>query len=176
MEARPPQRIAVGYVSRVKGVRGQVKVEPLTHDPSRFARLQAVVLTRDGCPDRPLRLEDWRVEGRSLVLKFAGIDTCEAAREHLVKGYLTVAPEEAAPLPPDTFYVADLVGCRVENEAGVVLGQLIDVMSLPTTDAYVVRPAQGGEEFLIPAVGDFVVAVCPAEGRVVVRGVEDLLP
>ncbi|MCC7261663.1 MAG: 16S rRNA processing protein RimM [Candidatus Latescibacteria bacterium] len=176
MEPRPPQRIAVGYVSRVKGVRGQVKVEPLTHDLSRFTGLKAVVLTREGSPDLPLRLDDWRVEGPSLVMKFAGIDTCEAAREELVKGYLTVAPEEAAPLPPDTFYVADLVGCRVETEAGVVLGQLTEVMSLPTTDAYVVRPEQGGEEFLIPAVGDFVVEVKPAERRVVVRGVEDLLP
>ncbi len=175
MEARPPQRIAVGYVSRVKGVKGQVKVEPLTHDPQRFAQLKELVLSREGSPERRWCLEDWRVEGLSLVLKFAGIDTCEQAREHLVKGYLTIAPEEAAPLPPDTFYVAELVGCRVETEEGAVVGQLTDVMQLPTTDAYVVRPEGGGEEFLIPAVADFVVEVCPAQRRVVVRGVEELL-
>lgn len=169
------QRIAVGYVTRPKGVKGQVKVEPLTHDPRRFARLTEVVLSREGGPERWLRLEEWRIEGRSLVLKFAGIDTCEEAREQLVKGYLTIAPEEAAPLPPDTFYVHDLIGCRVETEAGALLGQLTEVLQLPSTDAYAVRPAEGGDEILIPAVGDFVVEVSPAQRRVVVRGVEDLL-
>ncbi|MBI2501870.1 MAG: 16S rRNA processing protein RimM [Candidatus Latescibacteria bacterium] len=175
MEARPTERIAVGYVTRAKGVKGQVKVEPLTRDPQRFARLSEVVLAKEGHQERRLRLENWRVEGRALVLKFAGIDTCEEARELLVKGYLTIAPEEAAPLPPDTFYVADLIGCRVETEAGALLGQIAEVLPLPTTDAYVVRPAGGGGEFLIPAVGDFVVEVSPAQRRVVVRGVEELL-
>jgi 16S rRNA processing protein RimM len=176
MEPRPAQRIAVGYVVRAKGVKGQVKVEPLTHDPRRFGRLGELVLSREGEPERRVRLEGWRVEGRSLVLKFAGIDTCEAAREQLVKGYLTIAPEEAAPLPPGTYYVAELVGCRVETEGGALVGELAEVMSLPSTDAYVVRPAGGGDEVLIPAVADFVVEVVPRQRRVVVRGIEELLP
>lgn len=175
MEFRCAQRIAVGYVSRTKGVQGHVKVESLTHDPGRFAHLREVVLSREGRQERRLRLEEWRMEGASLLLKFAGIETCEAAREHLVKGYLTIAPEEAAPLPPDTYYVDQLVGCRVETENGALIGRLTEVMHLPTTDAYVVRPEEGGEEFLIPAVADFVVEVSPAQGRVVVRGVEELL-
>lgn len=175
MESPPGQRVAVGYVARVKGVKGQVKVEPLTHDPQRFGRLKEVILSREGEPERLVRLEDWRVEGRSLVLKFAGINTCEQARDQLVKGYLTIAPEETVPLPPDTYYVAELVGCRVETEDGVLLGELTEVMQLPSTDAYVVRPAGGGTEVLIPAVADFIVEVAPVQRRVVVRGVEDLL-
>jgi 16S rRNA processing protein RimM len=169
------ERIAVGYVTRPKGVKGQVVVEPLTHDPQRFAQLTEVVLTRQGDKDRRLRLESWKVEGRALIVKFAGINTCEEAREQLAKGYLTIAPEEAAPLPPDTFYVADLIGCRVETETGALIGQLTEVLKLPTADAYVVRPSGGGEEFLIPAVGDFVVEVSLAQRRVVVRGIEELL-
>ena len=174
MENRPAERIAVGYVSRVKGVRGQVKIEPLTHDPQRFDHLGDLVLSKEG-REHPVRLEDWRVEGRSLVAKFAGIDTCEQARELLVKGYLTIAPEELAPLPPDTFYISALIGCQVETETGERVGQITEVLNLPTTDAYVVRPDKGGDDFLIPAVGDFVVAVLPAQQRVVVRGVEELL-
>ena len=175
MEARPAERIAVGYVTRPKGVKGQVVVEPLTHDPTRFARLTEIVLTREGAAERRLRLESWRVEGRAVIVKFAGINTVEAAREKLVKGYLTIAPEEVAPLPPDTFYVADLVGCRIETETGVLLGQLTEVLKLPTADAYVVSPSGGGDDFLIPAVGDFVVEVSVAQRKVVVRGVGDLL-
>lgn len=175
MEVRPAERIAVGYVTRPKGVKGQVVVEPLTHDPQRFARLTEVVLTREGAVERRLRLDSWKVEGGALIVKFAGINTVEAAREQLIKGYLTIAPEELAPLPPDTFYISDLIGCRVETDTGVLLGQLTEVLQLPTADAYVVSPSGGGDEFLIPAVGDFVVEVSPAQRRVVVRGVGDLL-
>ena len=50
------------------------------------------------------------------------------------------------------------------------MGHIIEVVSMPTTDVYVVRGAKG--EALVPAVGDFVVEIAP--GRVVVRGVEEL--
>ncbi|MCY3791532.1 MAG: hypothetical protein OXH63_22380 [Gemmatimonadetes bacterium] len=58
----------------------------------------------------------------------------------------------------------------VVNSAGEPLGHIVEVLSMPTTDAYVVRGTKG--EALVPAVGDFVVEITP--GRVVVQGVEEL--
>lgn len=171
----PAERIAVGYVTRAKGVKGHVKVEALTHDSRRFARLAEIVLSKEGRADCRLRLESWRAEGRGLVVKFAGIDTCEQAREILVNGYITISPEEVLPLPQDAFYIGDLVGCRVETDSGEGLGEIVEVLQLPTIDAYVVRAADGRREFLVPAVGDFVVEVSIARRRVVVSGVEELL-
>ena len=103
---REPQRIAVGYVVRAKGVRGEVKVEPLTHSPERFDELTEVVLERPGDPERVLRIEGWRADMPGLLVKFAGVDSPEAARQELVEGYLMVPREEVADLPSgDIFYV-----------------------------------------------------------------------
>ena len=163
-------RVAVAYISRPWGVRGEVRAESLTHRVERFSDLRDVVLQCTGRPDQPLKLERWRTDAKSLLLKFAGIDAPEQARSILVGGYVTIAPEQRDSLPEGTHYIDDLVDCAVVNLAGEPLGCIAEVISMPTTDAYVVRGAKG--EALVPAVGDFVVEIAP--GRVVVRGVEEL--
>ena len=163
-------RVAVAYISRPWGVRGEVRAEALTHRVERFSDLRDVVLECAGRPDRSLALERWRVDAKSLLLKFAGIDSPELARSVLAGGYVTIAPDERDALPEGTHYIDDLVDCAVVNSAGEPLGHIVEVVSMPTTDVYVVRGAKG--EALVPAVGDFVVKIAP--GRVVVRGVEEL--
>ncbi len=163
-------RVAVAYISRPWGVRGEVRAEALTHRVERFSDLRDVVLQCAGRPDRPLELERWRVDAKSLLLKFAGIDAPELARSVLAGGYVTIAPEQRDALPEGTHYIDNLVDCAVVNSEGEPLGRIAEVVSMPTTDVYVVRGAKG--EALVPAVGDFVVEIAP--GRVVVRGVEEL--
>jgi 16S rRNA processing protein RimM len=163
----------VAYVHRTKGVRGEVKAEPLTHDPGRFDRVGEVVVQKQGQPDRPFRLANWRVDRPGVLLKFDGVDTPERARELLVGGYLTVAPEQVSPLPPGSYYEFDLIGCRVEDENGRDLGRVTEVHHLPTTDAYLVVGDLG--EFLVPAIGDFVVEVDVARKKLQVRGLGELL-
>ncbi len=163
-------RVAVAYISRPWGVRGEVRAEALTHRVERFSDLRDVVLQCAGRPDRPLELERWRVDAKSLLLKFAGIDAPEEARSILVGGYVTIAPDQRDPLPEGTHYIDDLVDCAVVSPEGQPLGRIVEVVSMPSTDAYVVRGTKG--EALVPAVGDFIVEIAP--GRVVVRGVEEL--
>ena len=166
-------RVAVGYIVATKGVRGAVKVEVLTHRLSRFDEISRIVLEKEGREDRALEIEYWRSERRGIIVKFAGVDTPEAAGEALVKGYITIAPCEVASLPQGTYYISDLIGCRVEDDAGRRLGKIVDVLQQPSTDAYLVR--DGGFEFLVPAVGDFIVELSVARRRLVVQGLEELL-
>lgn len=168
------QRVAVAYITRTKGVRGEVRAEVLTHTLRRFDLLREVIVQKEGCPDRELRLERWRPEPPAVLLKFAGVDSPEVARQVLVRGYVTVAAEEVLPLPEDVFYVFDLIGCAVESESGERLGKIVDVLPMPSTDVYQVQSEQG--EFLLPAVGDFIAEISVAEKRLVVRGIEELLP
>ena len=107
-------------------------------------------------------------------MKFTGIDSPETAAEEVAKGYLTIPRDEVPELPEGTIYVFDLVGCRVEDEGGNGLGEVVDVQEMPTADLLVVR--NGQREVLIPLVGDFVLQVLLAEHRVVVTGVEELVP
>ncbi|MEW6750831.1 MAG: ribosome maturation factor RimM [Candidatus Latescibacterota bacterium] len=166
-------RIAVARITRTKGVAGHVRAEALTHDVRRFARLREVVVEKPGQPDRRLVLEEWHPERGGVLLRFAGVDSPEEARMALCGGYVTVAPEETAPLPADTYYVFELVGCTVEDEQGRPVGRIVDVLEMPSTDVYRVLGETG--EVLVPAVANFVVLVSIPEKRVVVRGLAELL-
>jgi|TARA_B100001964_G_scaffold234564_1_gene293385 16S rRNA processing protein RimM len=161
-------------VARAKGVRGEVGIQSLSWDPKRFQGLRRLRLERDGEADRELSIQHCRADARGPLIKFVGIDTPEAAREILVGGYLTVAGDEVAPLPDGTFYVFEVVGCEVwDEDAGICRGVVTEVLAMPSTDVYAVRP-EGGGEVLIPAVENFVVNIDTDGRRIAVRGVEEL--
>ena len=167
------ERVAIGYVVRPKGVRGEAVVEPLTGDVDRFDEVDEVTLERSGQPPKRLRIAGWRIDGRGILVKFAGIDSPERVAGEVSKGYLTIPREEVPDPPEGSYYVFDLVGCRVEDEDGSELGKVADVQEMPSADLLVIR--NGQKEVLIPLVGDFVTEVLVSERRVVVAGVEDLV-
>ena len=167
------QRVAIGYVVRPKGVRGEAVVEPLTGDVDRFDEVEEVTLERSGQPPKRLRIAGWRTDGRGILVKFAGIDSPEKVAGEVSKGYLTIPREEVPDPPEGSFYVFDLIGCRVEDENGTELGEVVEVQEMPSADLLVI--GNGQQEVLIPMVGNFVTEVLPSERRVVVGGVEDLV-
>ena len=173
MRPEASERVAVAFITRTKGVRGEVFAETLSHCPERFAALSRVVLQSAGAPDEVMHIEAWRPEGRGIILKFRDVDSREHAREIAAKRYVTVAPNEVAELPEGMFYISAVVGCRVENEEGEYLGRVDDVLQAPSTDVY--RVLNGDREFLIPAVEHFIVDMAVEESRIVVRGIEELL-
>lgn len=167
------ERISVGYLSRTKGIDGWLVAEPLTDDPQRFATLKSIQVEVDGRPARKLRIQAWRIEGPSVLLKFRGIDTREAAREQVLKGYVTIPREQVAPLPPGQHYVFDLIGCQVVDRDETELGIVAQVLPMPSADVIVVRRPQG-PEVMVPMVGDFVESVDTQARRIQVQGVEEL--
>lgn len=169
-----PERVAVGYVARAKGVRGEVGIESLSWDPDRLAELSTVTLERKGSPDRELTIQTCRADAKGPLVKFVGVDSPEAARAELVGGYLTVDRAAVAPLPEGAFYVFEVLGCDVwEDGADRRRGVVTDVLQMPSTDVYQVRLDEGGE-VLIPAVRDFVLDIDAANRRITVRGVDEL--
>jgi len=167
------ERIAVGYLSRPKGVLGWVVAEPLTGYPQRFESLREVQVEADRRPALKMTIDDWRIEGSSVLLKFAGIDTPEMAREKILKGYVTIPREQLAPLPEGQHYIFDLIGCQVVDAQDVDLGAVTEVLPMPSADMIVVRRPMGGET-MVPMVGDFVESVDTQARRIKVRGVEEL--
>ena len=167
------ERITIGYLTRTKGVRGWVVTEPLTDDPQRFEAVEDVIVEIDRREPIELKIEDWRLEGTIVLLKFAGIDTPEEARERVLKGYVTIPKDQLAPLPEGQHYVFDLIGCQVVDADDVDLGAVTQVLPMPSADVIVVRRPRGGEA-MVPMVGDFVESVDTQARQIRVRGVEEL--
>jgi 16S rRNA processing protein RimM len=83
---------------------------------------------------------------------------------------------DAPPLGEDEFWAHELVGCAVQAREGRVLGEVVELMALPSCEVLVVREgaaiAAGGsagpDDLLIPMVKDAIVEIDPQGRRVIV--------
>ena len=165
--------VTIGEITRAYGLRGEVRVIPLTDDPERFHRLAGCVLwdaTRDERETR--RIISARRHGEAVVLALEGCESADAAAMLAVR-LLAVPRADALPAPPGRFYPWQLVGCQVVTEEGREVGRLTGIEHAPAQDLWVV--ADGSAERLIPAVPEIVVEVDLAGRRVVIRPPEGLL-
>lgn len=150
------ETVTVGRIGRPFGVKGQVKVRPLSDVPGRFEALSGVrLVARDG---RTLDTSVTHVRraGAEFIVGFAGLTTPEEAK--FWSGGLIQATRGAVPaLPSGQYYECDLVGLDVHTDQGEPLGRLEEIWELPGNHVFVVR--QGSKETLIPAAKQWVTAV-----------------
>ena len=163
--------VAIGKLHKPRGFRGEVFCQPLTDFVERFAELGTVTaILQSGCREK-LMVENARLYGNRLAIKFKGIDTPEATAI-LRNAQLVVPKHETYHLPENTFYVYEVVGMVVETEQGEIVGLVKDVLSIPGNDVYVVD--RRGEEVLIPAVRDLMTVDREAR-KIVVQSLEGLV-
>ena len=156
-------RLVVGLVRGLHGLRGTVRVEVLTDDPSRFE--PGNVVHPEGA-DSTLTVSEVR-DNRppGLLVTFAEISTRDAA-DALRDVYLEADIDDAE-LPEGAHYWHEVVGCQVLTEAGHLLGEVSDVFRVGESEVYtVLRP--DGRELLVPAVSSVVRELAPQEKRLVV--------
>jgi 16S rRNA processing protein RimM len=142
--------MTIGRVLGPHGVRGWVRVLALTDDAGRFPRLDEVTLEAEDGATETRAVREARVAPNGVRLLLEGVEDRSAAEA--LRGKLLKAPrEEKTPLPPDTYYAADLVGIRVETEEGEYLGDFEGVMETGSNDVYVVRHPETRADWLVPA-------------------------
>ena len=140
--------VVIARIVKTRGLRGEVVADLLTDFPERFEGLDGVVVRPvNGGDQRELKIEKfWFQKGR-VILKFAGLDTIEAA-ETLRDTDVCVPEADAVELENDEFFDWQLAGCKVETIDGTAIGEVTEVMRTGGTEILVVK---GGEkEYLIP--------------------------
>lgn len=164
---RVPDYVAVGTITRPHGVRGEVRVMPVDTDVDRLLELSAVYCSPPkGGERRRFVVVRARPDRGAALMTLGGVDTRDAAEG--LRGWLVEIPGAwVKPLPPDRYYVFELVGCRVETVAGEHLGEVVDVLATGANDVYVVEDDRG-RQVLIPAVRAMVKEVDVAAGRIVI--------
>jgi 16S rRNA processing protein RimM len=165
--------VVIGEIARPHGLRGEMRVTPLTDHPERFEQVTDCVLWDQARDTRqPCRVTAARRQGAAVLLSLAGCETVEAATA--LVGRLVALPEdEALPLPPGHFYPWQLEGCRVLTDDGREVGRVLRIEQSAAQDLWVV--SDGTRERLIPAVAEIVLEVDLTAGRVVIRPPEGLL-
>lgn len=164
--------VVLGVITRPHGVRGEVRVHRFNPGSTLMLELDRVVLrTKDGLEtERAVRAK--KRSGDADVLWLEGCSRPEDA--DALRGAEIAIPRERLPrTAEDEHYHVDLVGLRV-LEGGRELGDVIEVLALPSCDALRIRTERGTLE--IPILEPYVVAVDRASGTIEVAHSEDFEP
>lgn len=149
-----PRFLVIGQVTKPHGVRGEMRVLPLTDRPERFSWLEEVFLGEDG--ERRATVLAARLHQGFVLLKLEGYDSRDDA-ETLRGTKLTVSEDLAIPLEEGEYYLRDLLGMDVVTEEGAQLGALEDVIETGANNVFVVRGDQG--ELLLPDIPDVIIDI-----------------
>ncbi|MGH2491331.1 MAG: ribosome maturation factor RimM [Candidatus Limnocylindria bacterium] len=153
--------LVVGLILGPHGVRGEVRIDPRTDVPGRFAA--GAVLQCDDIG--PLTVAAIRGDAAKPIVHFQGYDTREAA-ESLRRRFLRVARTESRRATAGAFLWADLLGVRVETPDGASLGVVRDMLRAGENDVLVIAD-ESGRERLLPMLESVVKVVDVAAGRIV---------
>ena len=152
--------------------RGEVKVYPTTDDPRRFRRLKEVVLDT-GREKLNLEIEGVKFFKQFVILKFKGLDNINDIEKYRQKS-LYVTRKNAVRLQRDEYFIADLIGLKVQDEDGTELGTVKDVIETGANDVYEVEMADG-RSLLLPAIKQCILNVDVENGMMQVHVLEGLL-
>ena len=120
-----------------------------------------------------MEIESVKFLKQMVLLKFKGLDSMNDV-ERLRKASLYVARENAVRLGRDEYFMADLIGLKVQDESGTEIGCVRDVMETGANDVYVIDLTDG-RELLLPAIKQCVLKVDVEAGVMMIHILEGLL-
>ena len=157
--------VVMGRVGGAYGVRGMVRIVPLSEDPLALVdQRQWWIQPRVGGDWQPRAASGARAHGNALVVSLDGVASREDAER--LRGAMVGVPRAALPaLRTDEMYWADLEGLGVVNREGIELGRVAGLMDNGAHAILRVRP-NAGPERLIPWVAAHIDGIDVAAGRI----------
>ena len=159
--------ILVGSIARAHGLKGEVVVDVWSEAPERFQPGRSVTARFPAGETKRMVVATARPFGERMLIQFEGVASRTDA-EALRGADLTIAREEAAPLPEGRHYRFELVGLRVRTREGSFLGTVADVFATGSNDVIVVR-SPGMREILLPSLEHVILSIDLERGEMVVE-------
>ena len=142
--------LKIGVIVKPQGIRGDIKVQPLTDDINRFNNLKQVLID-----NQTYQVLDVSIGGGMVFMELSGIPDRNTAE--LFRGkFLCVKREDAIPLEEGRYFICDIIGCKLVTEKNPV-GEIIDVTS-SRTDVITVK-CEDGKIMRFPFLKDLVINV-----------------
>ena len=158
------QYIEAGKIVNTHGVRGEVKIQVWLDSPEFLRRFKTIYIDA-----KPVKMLSARVHKGFVIAVLEGVDDINAAMS--LKNKTVYIDRADAKLGKGEYFLCDIIGARVENESGELIGVLEDILETPASSVYIVR---GESEHMIPAVPEFILNTDAEQGVITVRLIEGM--
>lgn len=157
MKSATDKKIIIGKIGAAHGVRGDMKVYPLTDFPDRFNTIKKAFID-----DKEINIISTRYQNNFVVMKVKGVNSREEVARYTNK-LLKINRSDVPPLNEGEYYSFDIIGLKVINQDDVVLGEIIEILKTGSNDVYITKTPEG-KQLLIPALKKVVTEINIEDG------------
>lgn len=161
-----------GIVLKPKGLKGELKVQPVTDFPESFLERREYYIGRSPEESVLRKVRSAKLNQGFAWIVFDGIGSREEA-EAVAGCRLYVTGRDLHQLPDDRAYLHELIGLEAFDEQGGRIGVVADVLEMPASDVYEIDT--GDRKVLVPAVEEFVDEIDLEKGVMVLRRFSEFL-
>lgn len=164
--------IVIGTIKKPHGVKGSVRIKSETDFvEDRFKEGTTLYLR---CKDtlEEVTLETVGNGTESIVIKFEGVDTYEAA-DRLRNCTLEIDSDDRPALEEDAFYYDELIGYEVHYD-GLAIGTVKEVLDMPQGAMLRIK-RQNEKDLLVPFMKHFIKAIDEFKHSMTLNDIEGLL-
>lgn len=163
------QFLEIGKIVNTHGLGGVVKVMPWCDSAEFLCEFETLYR---GKAHTPLQIERAAVQKNMALIKFAGVDTPEAA--DALRNTILYMNREDVELDDDTYFIQDLLGMRVvDADNGREYGKLHDVLQTGANDVYEVESPEG-KMLLVPVIPEVVLKIDAETDTITIRPLKGL--
>ena len=172
-EAKMVEFILIGVVRKVRGNKGDLKVESMSDFPERFSGLEEVFIRKkDSAKPVKIEIEKSEFVNNYAVMKFKDVDSYDGAAAFV--GAEVLVPESGRVAPPaGTYFIDSLIGMNVKTADRGKIGVVKDVLS-NLKQSMLQISMDDGSEFNLPFVNAFVRNVDMQAKEITVELIEGL--
>ena len=164
--------IETGEIVSLHGINGEMKVYPWADAPQFLEDFTDFYIQKNKMHYEKLTATSVRTHKNMVLIKFEGIDNPEMARNFI--GKTLYLDKEEISLEEGSYFVQDLIGCKVINAADkTLIGTVQDVNNLGASDIYLIKGTDG-KDYMFPAVEEFLVKTDIAEKTIEIKVIEGM--
>jgi 16S rRNA processing protein RimM len=161
----------IGKIINTHGVKGELKIYPMTGDVDRFLNLENIYIGED---KKSLTVEKARFHKSFIIIKLKEYDNINEVLIYKEE-YIYVDDEDKLILPEDSYFIEDLIDCKVFDLDNIEIGHIKDIIHTNKDDVYVIKSSFDDKEYLIPAVKEFIKQIDIKSNLVIIDPIEGML-
>lgn len=169
------QYIEAGKVTSVRGINGEVKVEPWCNKPSDFCNFKVFFIKISPCNTLEIKAINKKIYKNNILLKLENINSKEKASE--LVGKILYVKRENINLSKNEYLLADLINLRAVNDEdeSVCYGIVTDIIARNTKTLIYEITNKEGKRHLIPGTKNFITKIDTKEGKIKINPIPGLL-
>lgn len=161
----------VGKLINTHGIKGEVKIFPLTDNIGRFSDLKYAYLGEDKIL---VTVDGVKYHKGIAILKFKEYNDINDV-QIFKDSYVFVDDKNRVILPENHFFISDLLNCKVNDTKGNYIGIIKDVIQGNSNDVYVINNDIINKEYMVPVVKEFVKDVNIKDRLIIIDPIEGMI-